>query len=252
MQRDPVKSAARVLHIFELFAERRAPLPLKDIVAELGLPQSSATVLMKSLLAMGYVNYDRQARTYLPSLKLGQIAHWLSEQIYLQQPIVDLMAELSRKTGETVALAVQNDIHVQYLRVHTSEQLIRLHIPEGSMRPLTHSSLGWLLLSEKPDPMIEKIVRQINIIEAEPADRVEIDALFETLQAVRRLDHCFIPDRPLAGAATVSMLLPWDLHGRRLAIGVGGLLDRIEPALPSIVATMRETIAGYAARSTTP
>jgi DNA-binding IclR family transcriptional regulator len=126
MQRAPVKSAARVLEIFEFFNERRGPLTLKEITERLGYPQSSTTVLLKSLIVLGYLNYDRKGRTYLPSLKLASIGGWIADHVGPRGPILDLMSELRERTGETIALAVQNDIYVQYLKIIDSDHLIRL------------------------------------------------------------------------------------------------------------------------------
>ena len=49
----PVKSAARVIELLEYFAKARAPVPLKDICAELRYPQSSTTALLKTLTTLG-------------------------------------------------------------------------------------------------------------------------------------------------------------------------------------------------------
>ena len=63
MRRDPIKSAARTLEVLELFHEQRAPLRLKYIFEKLSYPQSSTTSLLKSMVVLGYLNYDRPTRT---------------------------------------------------------------------------------------------------------------------------------------------------------------------------------------------
>src|SRR5215813_11410621 len=182
MQRTPVKSAARVLEIFEFFNERKGPLSLKDITDRLGYPQSSTTVLLKSLILLGYLNYDRKSRTYLPSLKLASIGSWIADHVVPRGPILELMQELRQQTGETVALAVQNDIYVQYLRVIDSDHLIRFHIPEGSMRLLTHSSFGLLFLSLASNAVAEKTIRHINVAEADPKQRRNVAELLKSIE----------------------------------------------------------------------
>jgi DNA-binding IclR family transcriptional regulator len=248
MQRAPVKSAARVLEIFEVFNACKRPLSLKEITRRLGYPQSSTTVLLKSLIVLGYLNYDRRNRTYLPSLKLASISSWIADHVVPRGPILDLMQELRGETGETVALAVQNDIYVQYLRVIDSDHLIRFHIPEGSMRLLTHSSFGLLFLSLAPSVAAEKTIRHINAAERDPKQRRSVPELLRQIETVRQAGHCFIPNMPMEGAGTVSMLLPWDMYGRPLAIGVGGYVGRIEPNMPEIVAVMRAALARHGKR----
>ena len=71
MRRDPIKSAARTLEVLELFHEQRAPLRLKYIFEKLSYPQSSTTSLLKSMVVLGYLNYDRPSRTYFPTPRVA-------------------------------------------------------------------------------------------------------------------------------------------------------------------------------------
>ena len=66
-----VKSARRVLEVLELFAERRGPLTVGEVAAALAYPQSSASVLLQSLVALGYLVHDRGQRTFLPTLRVA-------------------------------------------------------------------------------------------------------------------------------------------------------------------------------------
>jgi DNA-binding IclR family transcriptional regulator len=248
MHRAPVKSAARVLEIFEFFNERKGPLSLKEITDRLGYPQSSTTVLLKSLIVLGYVNYDRKSRTYLPSLKLASIGSWIADHVVPRGPILELMQELRQQTGETIGLAVQNDIYVQYLRVIDSDHLIRFHIPEGSMRLLTHSSFGLLFLSLATNATAEKMIRHINAAEPDPKQRQNIPELLKNIEQIRRVGYCFIPNMPMEGAGTVSMLLPWDMYGRPLAVGVGGYVGRVQPRMHEIIALMRAALSKHGRR----
>ena len=65
-----VKSAARVMAIFECFEDVKRPLTISELVRLMGVPQSSMSALMKSLLAQGFVDYDTRARTYTPSVRV--------------------------------------------------------------------------------------------------------------------------------------------------------------------------------------
>ena len=248
MQRAPVKSDARVLEIFEYFDERRSPLSLKEITDRLGYPQSSTTVLLKSLIVLGYLNYDRKGRTYLPSLKLASLGTWVADHVGPRGPILDIMNELRQRTGETVALAVQNDIYVQYLKMMDSDHLIRFHVPEGSMRLLTHSSFGLLFLSLGSNATAETMIRHINAAERDPKQRRNIPDLLRQIDETRRQGYCFIPNLPMEGAGTVTMMLPWEMYGRPLAIGVGGYVGRVQPNMRAIIAAMRSALARHGKR----
>ena len=89
MRRQPVKSAARTLEVFELFSERRCPLRLHDIHSALDYPQSSTTNLLKSMVMLGYLSYSRVTRTYLPTNRVALLGNWLPSFLYGQQRYQD-------------------------------------------------------------------------------------------------------------------------------------------------------------------
>ena len=79
MQRQAVKSAFRTFEVLELFAQRRMPMPLHEIYTALRYPQSSTTNLLKSMVLLGYLNYNRKERTYLPTMRINALGTWLAE-----------------------------------------------------------------------------------------------------------------------------------------------------------------------------
>ena len=63
--------------MLELFRDERCPLRLSEIYTALGYPQSSSTNLLKGMVIEGYLNYNRNTRTYMPTLQvasLGELA----------------------------------------------------------------------------------------------------------------------------------------------------------------------------------
>ena len=78
----PIKSAVRVLEVLDFFRQHREPVSLKGIAEQLNYPASSATVLLKNLTAMGYLSYDRAARTYFPTLKVAALGDWISHELF--------------------------------------------------------------------------------------------------------------------------------------------------------------------------
>src|SRR5437867_633342 len=105
MQRRAVKSAMRTFEVLELFAERRRPMALYEIYSELGYPQSSTTNLLKSMVLLGYLNYNRVKRTYLPTMRLNLLGNWVAGYIQAEGGFRDLVNEMQRRTDETVGLS---------------------------------------------------------------------------------------------------------------------------------------------------
>jgi len=234
-----------VLEVLELFAELRTPLRQKIVVDRLGYPQFSTTGLLKSLVALGYLNYHRASRTYFPTTRVAALGDWINHFIFGSGQLLDMMARIHGETEETVALVSQNDLFIQYLRVIVPNHPHTFPPPEGAMRLLTESSAGLVLLSRMPDRTVTRLVRHIDIHAHGSGQRVDIARLIEQLHWIRQNGYCFLAGIPVSAAATISMPLPDAPQGIPLAVGVGGAAARIARGRTRIVAIMQDAIAAY-------
>jgi DNA-binding IclR family transcriptional regulator len=229
MASSPVKSAVRALEVLAFFQAQRQPASLKLIADRLDYPPSSATVLLKSLCAMGYLSYDRQARTYFPTLQVAALGDWVSHELFGRGEIFEVMQDLHAATGEAVSIALQNDVYMQYIRVIQSIHPLRFHTPEGSQRPLTQSATGWLMLSTHSDAQVEKLVRRANIATPQSQDRQSLQVMQERVAQGRREGVAYAQNIPLVGGATVAVLLPMRVQGKAVVLGMGGTIERMHP-----------------------
>src|SRR5438552_18207743 len=74
-----VKSAGRVLHILGLFMEARRPLRLRDISRAANMPSSGSSVLVRSLVGLGYLTFDAVNRPYYPTYRVVGLGSWMEE-----------------------------------------------------------------------------------------------------------------------------------------------------------------------------
>ena len=238
-----VKSAARVLEVLELFARLRTPLQLKQIAEALRYPQSSTTVLLKSLIALGYLNYDRATRVYFPTLRVASLGDWVSDALFGQRrAIEEAMRDLHSATGETVSIVVLNDIYVQYIRVIQSTHALRFHTEEGSMRPLTQTAMGWLLLTDRTPAEADKLIRRANIAVAKASERVTPERILREVEDARARRSIYVENTPFLGGATIGVVLPCRLQGRVPVLGMGGSVDRIRPHRARYTALMKRLV----------
>ena len=98
-----VKSAQRVIDILELFESECRPLRVADIVERLGLPQSSVSMLLRTLVSRGYMEFDAATRQYCPSVRVAFLGDWTLRSVG-QRKVQDTMRWLADETGETVLL----------------------------------------------------------------------------------------------------------------------------------------------------
>ncbi len=248
MRRQAVKSAMRTFEVLELFAERRAPLALHEIYTALHYPQSSTTNLLKSMVLLGYLNYNRASRTYLPTMRINALGSWLKSYIQTEGGFRELVEELQRRTDETVGLVTQNDLFVQYLFLREPSHMFKNCPPDGTMRMLVDSSGGRAMMSRMGDRAIDKLCRYTNHYELGGGQKVLFADVMHDINWIRHVGYCYRPNCPTEDVSSISIALDADLHGIPLAIGVGGLADRIARKKVDIVATMRELIAEFQER----
>lgn len=245
MVRTVVKSAGRTLEVLEYFSDQRRPLRLHEIYEHLHYPQSSATNLLKSMVVMGYLNYNRIRRTYTPTSKVGALGSWLSSFMYERTDYQALVDTLQERTDETVALTTQNDLFIQYIVIKTPAHEHKMPPSEGMMRLLTQTTSGMALLSRMSDRQVDKIVRHINYYELGQGERVDIAKVMKQLTWIRQIGYCYTEHNPSPEVSSMAFPLCESIHGIPLAIGIGGLHERLAARKMQLVAIIRETIAEY-------
>ena len=238
----PVKSARRTVEIFEFFATRQAPATLMVVAKALGTPASSTSALLGSLQQLGYLDYDRHARTYVPTIRAALLGIWVNDLMLSDGTVLRLMYELRDQTGETVVLGTQSGLHVQYL--HAMQSLIRGSAPNvttGRLRPLLRSAVGHLVLSRKEDKEILSLARRINAEET-PALRVNTDQLMKTIEDCRREGFAYTEGAATPGYGLIAVLLAAAPHQPPIALGIGTQIPKLREKKAQYLAMLRQVV----------
>lgn len=226
MQSAQVKSATRAIEILELFKRVRQPRAMSEIALALGYPQSSTTVLLKTLVTLGYLNYDRGERVYFPTPKVTSLGDWIPRALFGTSRVLDAMRDVHAATGETVSINTKNDVYIQYVQIIQSVHALRFHVDEGTLRPLTRSATGWTLMSTLPDDKIDNIVRRANLA-SEKSERVTTAEMLERVRTIREQGHAYAENIPFLGGGTICVLLPITIQNQPAVLGLGGAAERI-------------------------
>lgn len=226
---DVVKSAQRVCEVFELFNERRCPLALKDITSRFDYPASSCSVLLKSLVELGYLDYDAPHRVYFPTMRMLSMVGWVERARLGNGSVVAAMRRLNEITQETVSLGAQSDLHAQYIFQIPGVLPIPYPRLRQTVRPIQRSGLGWLLLSALPDAGIEHLIKRVDYRRPRAQERMTLPELMRQVQAIRKNGYVFSKHTVVPGAGLIGMLIPTrDRDARQLALSVHGPVARLE------------------------
>ena len=147
--------------IFEFFDDIRRPATAWEICATLGYPQSSVSMLLRSMEAMGYLHHDRVRRSYRPSHRLALSGAWLRGPLAGKGPLQQAMEDLHKLTGHAVLLNQRHGLHGCYIHVVQADLTVG-HVVVGTRRLVTATGSGHTLLSTLPDPAVRRAVLAIN------------------------------------------------------------------------------------------
>jgi IclR family acetate operon transcriptional repressor len=246
MENSVVKSAARVIQILEFFDTIKRACPVAEVADHYGWPHSSTSVLMRSLVALGYLHYEPSYRTYMPSMRVALLGDWIHESMLAHGKLSHLLEQLNHETGETIVLAAQNGLHSQYLRVIQGTNTLRMHLQIGTLRPLLRSGTGRMLLSRMDDGTIRKLTRKYNLSAAEQ-DRVDAEQLLAQVAEDRARGYAVSMNQVTPHATLIALLLPTRPTEKPLAIGVAGLTERLLANEERYVKAMQNAISQLSA-----
>jgi DNA-binding IclR family transcriptional regulator len=184
---DPVKTAARTLDVFEVFAAAKGPLTLTELASRLGSPISSCHALVRTLQARGYVYVlDERKRVY-PTKRLLAMAQQIAQNDPVLERIGPVLAILQHETGETVILGKRQGNAITYLDVIEGRHTIRYAADPGDTKPLHSSAIGKAMLGALAKDELARLVRRIALPGVTPSTIIDGDALLADIaQSVLR------------------------------------------------------------------
>jgi DNA-binding IclR family transcriptional regulator len=184
-----VKSAGRALQILEYFDSIQREACVTEISRALRCPQSSTSVLLRSLVHLGYLRNDRYRRTYYPTRRVPLLGNWVDPAIVRQGELLVQADELTARTGQTVVIAAINGLRAQYIHVsraqdESSDSAERLQI--GMQCPLARTAVGKALLAGHGDKYVSQLIWRINGERAEHEPFIRAPELLAELELGRR------------------------------------------------------------------
>lgn len=218
------------------------PLTVTAIANGIGIPQSSASVLIRSLLQQGYLEQSVADRTYYPSMRLFLLSSWMQNQHYWAARLPKLLSEMSIAIEESAVLAMRNGIYAQYLLTHRGRDPKDAHVESGMLFPLACSSTGWCLLISESNQEIGRIARR-TVAETDNAHWQKTAArAIDNVAITRSNGFGFAREIARPSIGGISIRLPAMPGVGPIAVGAGGRLERIEKKKDQIL----EALARFA------
>lgn len=199
-----VKSADRVLTVLDLLAAR-GPSTFSEIVAALGLPNSSAHNLLQTMVRRDYLEFDPDARTYGLGLRLWQVAQAYGGNRDLVTIAKPLMQQVVDVTEETVQLARLDGIENVYLAIAESPHPMKLVSAVGERLMAHATGLGKVLLASRSDEEVRALLRGVPLPAFTPYTITDPEALLGALAGIRERGYATDDEEYVIGCRCVAM-----------------------------------------------
>jgi DNA-binding IclR family transcriptional regulator len=238
-----VKSALRVFDLLEAFERSRRPMRVAELVEALDVPQSSLSMLLKTLLGVGYIDFDPETREYCPSVRVANLCEWATHLPSRPKALQETLEKLSAQTNETVLLGRIDGAEVQYAAVIHSRRTVRFVAVSGARRPLHRTALGICLLTTLSDERIALLLRRYNAEREDHVMPAQLDAVLNEVALARAQGYYFSAGLVTPGAGVIGTVLPTPVRGQKYAVGIGGPIGRLRRRQTELVAQLRTCAA---------
>lgn len=242
-----VGSLHRSLELLELFAVEQRALTVGEVAERLGYPQSSTSVLLRGLSDMGYLQHDRHARTFVPTLRVSFLGMWLHQRLLSQGSLLEFMEMLASRSGHVAMLGMQNGLYAQYIHI-VAARSSRVGLKPGLLRPICRSAVGKVLLSTMEDDQVRRIVRHVNATEDGFPSPVDAEELLAEIAECRRTGFAFSLDSVTPGASAIATRVPTGNLALPMVVAIGVHTWERDRLMQKMMGLLTETIDTYFVR----
>jgi len=222
-----VKSSLRTLALFEMFSSIQKPATVGEISQHLGIPQSSTSALVKSLLSAGYLEKSPGERTVKPTMRISLLGSWINQSHELSGTLPKMLENLRNETDETVVLAQRNGIYADYIYGFESRSTVRMHFVPGIRCPLACCAAGWAILKyDKPDD-VGKIIRRTRAETDNPRWIKTLDVAEAKILETQKNGYAMTENHTSKNASALAISVPTKRRRARLSIVIGGPSERM-------------------------
>ena len=239
-QASQVKSATRTLDIIEYVVAHDRPLVAQEIAVALGIPVSSLSYLLGTLVDRGYLAREGRRYSAGPGLQRLQAS---PGGFSLAERAAPLVRTLRVQLNETTSFFVRSEWDVEAIVTETSEQALRYAVPTGARLPMHAFASGKALLAALPDDELDRYFAEAERQRFTPATVTAEKALRREIAEIRKTGFAVTDEEFSLGIRGIGRVVT--IGGEPVgALSVAVPKARFDEAVQHRVMDMLERTAG--------
>ncbi len=201
-------SVIRAMQIIELLANE-GPKMLSEVVEKLNMPKSTAYVLLKDLIQVGYVTRSNKGGPYTLGLRLFSLLSLTWPHPDLRNTIRPVLEYMTQEVGETAHLGILDrmDFSVVYIDKVESRQAMRLASRIGMRNPLYCTGIGKALLAFASHFIQETYYQRLQLVPFTKTTITSLGVLREEMDASKTAGYAIDLQEHEVGVNCVAVAL---------------------------------------------
>ena len=222
------QSVEKTLQIIEFLADSREPMKLIDISKYTNMPSSTVLRMVNTLLEKGYAYQEADTNRYGLTLRFTAIGMQLSLQNRIRDFAHYFLLDLSKETGESTCLAIEEDKEVIYIdAIDGGSGMLKITQRIGIRAPMHSTGVGKLMLTEFSPEALELLQQQKGLTKLTNNTLTTLNDLNKELDAIRVQGYAIDNEECEIGARCVAAPIRNYENKIVAAISVSGPVSRM-------------------------
>jgi len=199
-----VRAVERALQILACFDDEHPERGISDIAQAVKLHKATTHRIVTTLMSFGYIERAEDGQRYRLGLRLADLGYKVIRRMDLRTEAQPLLADLTRRLGETSDLCVYDRGQVLYLEVVQANHALTIAAAVGRSLPVHATASGKVLLAHMPEQEREAILSR-ELDRHTPHTVTDPAELRRQLEAVRARGYAVDDEELEAGVRAVSV-----------------------------------------------
>jgi DNA-binding IclR family transcriptional regulator len=190
-QRGGIQSLGRAFALLEEVARHREGIGLADLSKRVGLHNSTAFHLVKTMVSLGYIRQEKDTKRYRVGRPLFALAASSLDEIEMVNVATPVLEDLARDTGESSHFAVRMGDAVTVIARTSGPGAFQLTDRVGVVRPAHCTALGKIILAALRPDQLQRFLERVELNPSTENSITEIAVLQREIEEIRRSGIAF-------------------------------------------------------------
>ena len=190
-QRGGIQSLGRAFAILEEVARHREGIGLADLSKRVGLHNSTAFHLVKTMVSLGYIRQEKDTKRYRVGRPLFALAASSLDEIEMVNVATPVLEDLARDTGESSHFAVRMGDAVTVIARTSGPGAFQLTDRVGVVRPAHCTALGKIILAALRPDQLQRFLERVELKPSTEKSITDIAVLRREIEEIRRSGIAF-------------------------------------------------------------